>query len=234
MNLTFEKPDGSRVSINLLRGTADYIAEILRAENEGRPPPPAPAQERQYHPPSAHDPSPNLAHVPGTVVQDDSSLAAAVGVSLSLDEDYDSLVTAPERLQAFNVQFKQDLAHAVDCNTGRIQLVGLQVLDYISTFVCVCVCVCVCLCAAAGLCECTQCVRVFSHTYTHKRIGTYVHARIHARTTHTYSRTSTSVIALAAFSWWGCRRRTVSAICCEHTNLRFEFVLSSCDNARTR
>ena len=169
VNLTFEKPDGSRVSINLLRGTADYIAEILRAENEGRPPPPAPAQERQYHPPSAHDPSPNLAHVPGTVVQDDSSLAAAVGVSLSLDEDYDSLVTAPERLQAFNVQFKQDLAHAVDCNTGRIQLVGLQVLHYISTCVSVClsVCVCVCVCALLLFYVSVHSACVYFHTRTH-------------------------------------------------------------------
>ncbi len=31
VNLTFEKPDGSRVSINLLRGSADYIAQVLSA-----------------------------------------------------------------------------------------------------------------------------------------------------------------------------------------------------------
>ena len=131
-------------------------------------------------------------------MQDDSSLAAAVGVSLSLDEDYDSLVTAPERLQAFNVQFKQDLAHAVDCNTGRIQLVGLQVLDYISTCVCVCVCVCVFVCCCCFMCVYTvrACIFTHVHTQTHRHIRSCTHPRTHYThiLTHIYIRYSTSRI----------------------------------------
>jgi hypothetical protein len=56
----------------------------------------------------------------------EAMLAQAVGVSIALDEDYDSLVTSPERLQNFNVTFRQDVANAIRANPSRVQLVGLQ------------------------------------------------------------------------------------------------------------
>jgi hypothetical protein len=47
--------------------------------------------------------------------QGDTGSDEAVGVSLSLDEDYDSLVRDSSRLQEFNVLLKQDLARALRC-----------------------------------------------------------------------------------------------------------------------
>ena len=108
VNLTFEKPDGSRISINLLRGSADYIAEVLRREASNN---------------GSVNQSPRLDS--GRQGMEDI-LAGAVGVSLSLDEDYDTLVTSPERLQSFNIEFKSDVANSLTVHPRRIQLVGLQ------------------------------------------------------------------------------------------------------------
>ena len=47
VNLTFEKADGSRVSINLLRGNADYIAQVLRERARARERERARARERE-------------------------------------------------------------------------------------------------------------------------------------------------------------------------------------------
>jgi len=120
VNLTFEKADGSRVSINLLRGNAEYIADVLRQESEGQAPQQsqqgAPRQSPQYHPPAARAPPP-VANM-----SQEALLAQAVGVSISLDEDYDALVTSPDRLQNFNVQFKQDVANAIRADMSRVQL----------------------------------------------------------------------------------------------------------------
>jgi len=52
----------------------------------------------------------------------EAMLAQAVGVSIALDEDYDSLVTSPERLQNFNVTFRQDVANAIRANPSRVQV----------------------------------------------------------------------------------------------------------------
>ena len=124
VNLTFEKPDGSRVSINLLRGNADYIADVLRHENEGGAPPPPDPYSRaveMYPPPRKQEMT-----SPPPVMPLEAMLAQSVGVSIALDEDYDSLVTSPERLQNFNVTFRQDVANAIRANPNRVQLVGLQ------------------------------------------------------------------------------------------------------------
>jgi C-terminal processing protease CtpA/Prc len=141
VNLTFEKHDGSRVSINLLRGNAEYIAEVLRQEKAAQRASPRalPGQQSvQYHPPALDEHSSAKGRIPAMSGRGRSTtptrgpglgedpVVQAVGVSLSLDEDYDALVTSPERLQAFNIHFKTDVAAAVGASVGRIQLVGLQ------------------------------------------------------------------------------------------------------------
>lgn len=50
----------------------------------------------------------------------------AVGVSLALDEDYDSLVADAVRLKMWNARLKADLCSAAGCEPQRVQIVGVQ------------------------------------------------------------------------------------------------------------
>jgi hypothetical protein len=68
-------------------------------------------------PAGAQAPAQNVSIVPARseTPQQQEGSDEPVGVSLSLDEDYDALVRDSSRLQEFNVLLKQDLARSLRC-----------------------------------------------------------------------------------------------------------------------